>query len=115
MKILQEIYGAHPMTGDLIMSFNKFDRLVAEYLCGALVERARQQSLPRGMQELNLAIKERFDAAGINFAFPTRTVYVKQEAEAAREVARRRAARNIPHSTPNIQRGSALIGTFIRS
>jgi small-conductance mechanosensitive channel len=30
---------------------------------------------------LNLAIKERFDAEGISFASPTRTIYVKQEAE----------------------------------
>jgi MscS family membrane protein len=31
-----------------------------------------------GMQELNLAIKERFDAAGIDFAFPTQTIHLRQ-------------------------------------
>jgi MscS family membrane protein len=31
-----------------------------------------------GMQELNLAVKARFDAEKIEFAFPTQTVYVKQ-------------------------------------
>ena len=32
------------------------------------------------MQELNLQIKQRFDAEKIEFAFPTQTVYVKAEA-----------------------------------
>lgn len=31
------------------------------------------------ISELNLAIKEKFDAARIDFAFPTQTVYVKQQ------------------------------------
>ena len=33
------------------------------------------------MQELNLAIKERFDAEKIEFAFPTQTIYVKQDSD----------------------------------
>jgi small-conductance mechanosensitive channel len=33
------------------------------------------------MQELNLKVKERFDAEGINFAFPSQTLYVKQDSE----------------------------------
>jgi len=32
-----------------------------------------------GMQEINLAIKERFDAEGISFAFPSQTLYLKQD------------------------------------
>jgi len=32
------------------------------------------------MQETNLKIKERFDAEKIEFAFPTQTVYLKNEA-----------------------------------
>jgi small-conductance mechanosensitive channel len=31
----------------------------------------------RGMQDLNLEVKRRFDAARIDFAFPTQTHYVK--------------------------------------
>jgi small-conductance mechanosensitive channel len=37
------------------------------------------------MQELNLKIKARFDAEKISFAFPSRTLYVKQDAERERE------------------------------
>jgi small-conductance mechanosensitive channel len=32
------------------------------------------------MQETNLKIKERFDAEKIEFAFPTQTIYLKNEA-----------------------------------
>jgi MscS family membrane protein len=34
-----------------------------------------------GIQEMNLSLKERFDAEGINFAFPTQTLYVKQDSD----------------------------------
>jgi small-conductance mechanosensitive channel len=32
------------------------------------------------MQELNLKIKQRFDAEKIEFAFPTQTIHLKQDA-----------------------------------
>ncbi|MFM7101195.1 MAG: mechanosensitive ion channel family protein, partial [Verrucomicrobiota bacterium] len=31
------------------------------------------------LQELNLVTKERFDAAGIEFAFPTSTIHLRQD------------------------------------
>ena len=33
------------------------------------------------MQEMNLAVKERFDEAAIAFAFPTQTLYLKPDSE----------------------------------
>jgi hypothetical protein len=33
------------------------------------------------MEDLNLTIKQRFDAEKLNFAFPTQTLYVKQDSE----------------------------------
>ena len=33
------------------------------------------------MQGMNLALKERFVKEGISFAFPTQTLYVKQDSE----------------------------------
>jgi small-conductance mechanosensitive channel len=33
------------------------------------------------LQELNLKIKERFDAEKIEFALPTRTIYLKQDSQ----------------------------------
>jgi len=33
------------------------------------------------LQGMNLTVKERFDKEGINFAFPSQTLYVKQDSE----------------------------------
>jgi MscS family membrane protein len=66
------------MTADLTVTFNKFTDSSLNVLvvhCWKGTEGAAQQA---GMQELNLKIKERFDAEGITFAFPARAVYLKQ-------------------------------------
>jgi MscS family membrane protein len=78
LKILDEVFRAHPKTIDLIVSFNKFadsalNIQVVHWWGGT---DARQQLA--GMQEMNLKIKERFDAERIDFAFPSQTHYVKQ-------------------------------------
>jgi MscS family membrane protein len=81
LEILEEVYRAHPMTADLMVSFNKF----ADSALNLLIVHWWNSTDPRtylaGMQELNLKIKERFDAEGIAFAFPTRTLLVKQDSE----------------------------------
>ena len=35
----------------------------------------------RSLEEMNLELKKRFDSAGVNFAFPTRTLYLSQKPE----------------------------------
>ena len=79
LKILEEVFRSHPQTQDLIVSFNRFDASalniqVVHWWAGT---DAREQLA--GMQELNLRIKERFDAEGISFAFPSQTLYLKQD------------------------------------
>jgi len=81
LQIIEEIYRAHPQTADLIVSFNKFadsalNIQVIHWWRGADVKQHFA-----GIQELNLNLKERFDAEGISFAFPSRTVYLKQDSE----------------------------------
>jgi len=81
ITILQEIFKAHPNTEDLIISFNKFaDSSLNIYIVHWWKGTDGRLQLA-GMQELNLKIKERFDAAGINFAFPSRTIYLKQDGD----------------------------------
>ena len=85
LQILEEIYRAHPNTSDLTISFNKFAdsslNILVKHRWNAASQNdtTDQKAYLAGMQQMNLAIKERFDAEGINFAFPTRTVYVKQD------------------------------------
>jgi MscS family membrane protein len=77
--LLEEIFRANPKTADLIISFNKFadsslNLIVIHFWNGTDVKQHFAE-----MQELNLKIKERFDAEKLEFAFPTQTVHLKSE------------------------------------
>ncbi len=77
-QILEEIYRAHPKTGELVISFNKFADSSPNIFVVHVWKGTENPEYFAGMQELNLEIKRRFDAEKIEFAFPTQTVHVKQ-------------------------------------
>ncbi len=79
LALLQEIYGAHPQTGELLISFNKFTDSSLNLIVVHLWTGTENRDYLAGMQELNLQVKERFDAEGIGFAFPSQTLYLKQD------------------------------------
>lgn len=79
--ILEEIYRKHPMTFDVIISFNQFAESALNIQVVHWWNSTVQKDYLKGMQEMNLAVKERFDAARIGFAFPSRTLYVKQDSD----------------------------------
>jgi len=81
LSIIKEIFGGHPMTGDLVMSFNKFESSSLNILVVHWWKNPDFLASLAGLQEMNLALKERFDKEGISFAFPTQTVYMKQDSE----------------------------------
>lgn len=81
IAILNEIYKPHPKTGDLIISFNKFGDFSLNIMVVHWWNDTDFKAYLDGMQELNLLVKERFDAEGISFAFPTQTLHVKQDSE----------------------------------
>ena len=81
IALLNKIYKTHPKTADLIVSFNKFADCSLNIMVVHWWDSTDYKEYLGGMQELNLKIKERFDAEGISFAFPTRTLYVKQDSE----------------------------------
>jgi MscS family membrane protein len=76
--ILEEVFRAHPKTGELVISFNKFADSALNIFIVHVWNGTDQQAHFAALQELNLRVKERFDAEKIEFAFPTQTVYVKQ-------------------------------------
>jgi MscS family membrane protein len=80
LVVLEEIYKAHPKTKDLLISFNKFTDSTLNLQVVHWWNSTDMKEYLKGMQEINLAIKERFDAEGIHFAFPSQTVYLKQDA-----------------------------------
>ena len=68
VSVLQEIYRSNPMTQDVWVSFNQF---TAERLNIMIVhwwKGTDYQKYLAGIQEMNLAVKEKFDAEGIQFA-----------------------------------------------
>ncbi|MGN6555893.1 MAG: mechanosensitive ion channel domain-containing protein [Verrucomicrobiota bacterium] len=81
LAILNEIYKEHPKTGDLLISFNKFNDSSLNLLVVHWWNSLDYKEYLAGMQELNLKLKERFDAEGIGFAFPTQTLYLKQDSD----------------------------------
>jgi len=82
VALLAEIYRQHPNTHDVLVGFNKFGDSALNIQVIHWWNNTDYKSYLAGMQELNLAIKQRFDAEGIEFAFPTQTIYLKQDAGA---------------------------------
>ena len=78
--LLEEIFRANPKTADLIISFNKFADSALNILVVHVWNGTDAKEHFAAMQELNLQIKQRFDAEKIEFAFPTQTIYLKAEA-----------------------------------
>ena len=81
VMILEEVYRSHAMTEDLIVSFNVFASSSLNILVVHWWKSLDMKAYLAGMQELNLKIKTRFDAEGIAFAFPSRTVYHKLDSD----------------------------------
>lgn len=78
LKIIEEVYRSHAKTSDLMVGFNKFadsalNIQVVHWWAGTDI----RENLA-GMQEMNLKLKDRFDAEEIEFAFPTQTLHVRQ-------------------------------------
>jgi MscS family membrane protein len=78
LQILEEVYRSHRMTLDVWISFNRFADSALNIQIIHWWKSTDQKVYLAGMQEFNLRIKERFDREGIDFAFPTQTLHVKQ-------------------------------------
>jgi MscS family membrane protein len=70
LALLKEIYGSHPMTADLSISFNKFAGQNININIVHWWRGSDYQKYLAGIQEMNLAVKERFDAEKIAFVEP---------------------------------------------
>jgi len=79
MQIIEEIYRPHPKTADLIISFNKFESSSLNILVVHWWDSTDFKEYLLQFQKLNIELKRRFDAEGISFAFPSQTVYLRQD------------------------------------
>lgn len=80
-KLLEEIFRAHPKTGDLLIGFSKFADSSLNILVVHFWNGTNYNEYVAGMHQLNLQIKARFDAENICFAFPSQTVYLRQDSD----------------------------------
>ena len=81
MRIIEEIFRPHPKTADLLVGFNKFESSSLNILVVHWWNSTDFKDYLLGFQQLNLELKRRFDAEGIAFAFPSQTVYLRQDSE----------------------------------
>jgi MscS family membrane protein len=81
LALVDEVYRQHPMTSDLWISFNKFESASLNILVIHWYNSTEFKAYLGGLQEMNLELKKRFDDEGINFAFPTQTIHLKQDSE----------------------------------
>jgi MscS family membrane protein len=76
VDILRDIFTKHPLTHDAWIYWRDYGPhsldIFIVYWCKATVFKEFLQAL----EEINLEIKQRFDAAGIEFAFPTQTIHL---------------------------------------
>jgi MscS family membrane protein len=79
LSIVNDIYRNHPQTASVDIVFNNFAdsslNIQVVHYCKAIPYADYLVAL----QEMNLALKKRFDEAGLEFAFPSRTLYLKQD------------------------------------
>ncbi len=81
VRLLRSIFTSHPLTGDCFIAFNRFE---ASSLNLQVVFQCKTVDWPTyiaALHGLNLQVKERFDAEKLEFAFPTQTLFLKQEAK----------------------------------
>ena len=83
--LLREIFGGHPLTKDFFVTFNRYDASSLNIEVVLLLNTTDFKVYTAALEELNLRIKERFDAEGLEFAFPTQTVYLRQDAAPKRD------------------------------
>jgi len=81
VQILEETYRAHPQTHDVIITFNNFADSSLNINVVHWWKGTDGRACLAGMQELNFKVKERFEAERLDFAFPSRTIYLKQQTE----------------------------------
>jgi len=79
LDIANDVYAKHPNTHDTVVCFNKFGDFALNIQIVHWHTPAAWAVYVKDIEEMNLELKKRYDSEGIDFAFPTQTVYLKQE------------------------------------
>lgn len=77
--ILNEIFVSHAATSEVNVHFNRFADFFLNLNVVWKCKTTEWKEYTAILQELNLRVKERFDAEKIEFAFPTQTVHLRKQ------------------------------------
>ncbi|MCG3147992.1 MAG: hypothetical protein PCFJNLEI_01434 [Verrucomicrobiae bacterium] len=78
LEIVREILRAHPLTHDFIVNWKDYGPHSLDIFVVYWAKTTDFKLFLNALEEINLSIKQRFDAAGLDFAFPTQTIQVQQ-------------------------------------
>jgi MscS family membrane protein len=78
-RLIEEVCRAHPTTKEVTAGFSHFAECALNVRVLHWSKEIAADAHVRAMQDINLDIKTRLEAAGIEMAFPTRTLIVKSE------------------------------------
>jgi MscS family membrane protein len=79
VKSLREIFQAHPLTHDVWVYWRDYSASSLDIFVVYWCKTTDYKAFLGALEEINVQIKKRFDAAGLEFAYPTQTVHLKQE------------------------------------
>lgn len=82
-RILGEILRSHPGTKEASIAFNLFGDSSLNIQVVHIWKDSNHAAYLAGLQEMNLEIKRRFDAEKLVFAYPTQTLYLRQDSNIA--------------------------------
>ena len=83
VKILRDILEKHPQTHDFIVNWKDYAPSSLDIFVAYWCKSTDQKEFLTALEEINLEIKKRFDAAKLEFAFPTQTIQLQQVASKA--------------------------------
>lgn len=79
VEIIREVMSAHPGTAHYRAYFNSYGNFSLNILAHHFCKYLEYEEYLKCIEEINFEIKRRFEAEGIQFAFPTQTLYLKTE------------------------------------
>ncbi|MDW8344622.1 MAG: mechanosensitive ion channel family protein [Verrucomicrobiae bacterium] len=78
LQIAREVIGRHPLTHDFIVNWRDFGPHSLDIFVVYWAKTTDFKEFLAALEEINLELKARYDARGLNFAFPTRTIHLVQ-------------------------------------
>jgi MscS family membrane protein len=79
VKMLDKIFRDHPLTQDVWVYWRDYSTSSLDIFIVYWCRSTEMKEFLGALEEINLQIKKQFDAAGLQFAFPTQTIHLRQE------------------------------------